>query len=105
MKPFRRIVLFASAGVLTLAGCAPLIAPESRTTNYACADGKGFRLLSAGDAATIEIDGMSFRLEEEQGAPGETNYSCSMLRLTKRGDVAQVEMDGRAHRERCIEIR
>jgi hypothetical protein len=57
MKPFRRIVLFASAGVLTLAGCAPLIAPESRTTNYACADGKGFRLLSAGDAATIEIDG------------------------------------------------
>lgn len=104
MKPYRPILLIASAGVLALAGCAQLSNPESRTTNYACADGNGFRLLSAGEAATIEIDGMSFRLEAEAGGPGETNYSCSMLRLTKRGDVAQVEMDGRVHRERCSEV-
>jgi hypothetical protein len=95
----------ALAGVLVLSGCAQLTAHEPRATDYACADGKGFRLLSAGEAATIEIDGMSFRLEAEAGGPGEANYRCSMLRLTKRGNVAQVEMDGRVHRERCIEMR
>lgn len=105
MKPFRRILSFALAGVLSLGGCARLAAPEARTSNYACADGKGFRLVSAGEAATIEIDGMSFRLDAEPGAPGETAYSCSMLRLTKRAGVAQVEMDGRLHRQRCIEVR
>lgn len=105
MKTFRSIPLFALASVLALSGCAQIIAHEPRTTNHVCADGKGFHLLSVGDAATIEIDGMSFRLEAEAGAAGETNYSCSMLRLTKRGDLARVEMDGRVHRERCIEVR
>lgn len=97
--------LFALAGLLALSGCAQLMAPETRTTNHVCADGKGFRLVSVGAATTIEIDGMSFPLEAEAGGPGETNYSCSMLKLTQRGDVAQVEMDGRLHRERCVEIR
>lgn len=105
MTTFRWIPLFVLAGVLLLSGCAQLTAPDPRTTNYSCADGKGFRLLSAGETATIEIDGMSFRLEAEAGAAGETNYSCSMLKLTKRGDLARVEMDGRVHRERCIEVR
>lgn len=105
MKTFHWIQLFTLASVLALSGCARLMVPEPRTTNYACADGKGFRLLSMGEAATIEIDGMSFRLEAEAGAAGETNYSCSMLTLTKRGDLAQVEMDGRVHRERCVEVR
>ena len=97
--------LLVLAAVLAIPGCAGLVAPELRTANYACADGKGFRLLVAGDAATIEIDGMSFRLDAEAAAAGEDSYSCSMLRLTKRGDVAQVEMDGRVHRDRCIEVR
>ena len=97
--------LLVLAAVLAIQGCAGLVAPEVRTTNYACADGKGFSLIVAGDAATIAIDGMSFRLDAEAAAAGEANYSCSMLRLTKRGDVAQVEMDGRVHRDRCIEVR
>ena len=97
--------LLGLAAALAISGCVGLVAPEPRTTNYACADGKGFSLLVAGDAATIEIDGMSFRLDAEAGAAGEANYSCSMLRLTQRGDVAQVEMDGRVHRERCIDVR
>lgn len=98
-------ILVVLAAVLAISGCAGLVAPEPRTTNYACADGKGFRLLVAGDAATIEIDGMSFRLDAEAAAAGESTYSCSMLRLTKRDDVAQVEMDGRVHREGCIDVR
>ena len=93
------------AAVLEIWGCAGLVAPEARTPNESCAEGKCFRLLSTGDAATIEIDGMSFRLDAQAAAAGEANYSCSMLRLTKRGDVAQVEMDGRVHRDRCIEVR
>ena len=100
MMALRSIPLFA----LALSGCASLLAPEPRATSYLCDDGKGFRLVTAGEATVIEIDGMSFRLDPEKAAAGEVNFSCGMLRVSTRGGFARVDMDGRTHREHCREI-
>ena len=87
--------------VLALSGCASLSAPEALTTEYICANGSGFRLETAGDATAIEISGMRFRLREQPGIGGETDYVCDMLKLSRNRDTMRVEMDGRPYLDQC----
>lgn len=83
-----------------LAACAPL-APQAVATSYACDEGKGFRLISAGTAKAIDINGMYFELEPAPSEVGETVYRCSMLELALRGDGARVAMEGRPYLAGC----
>jgi len=88
------------APLLALAACAPL-APQATATPWACEGGKGFRLISAGTATAIEINGMHFELEAAPGGAGETVYRCSMLEVSLREGSARVAMEGRPYLAGC----
>lgn len=92
---------FARALVLALAGCAPLPAPQGLTTEYVCANGSGFRLTTVADETAIEISGMRFRLQQQPGSGGETDYVCDMLKVTRNRDTLRVDMDGRPYLDQC----
>ncbi len=102
MTGSRRLAWFL---VLALSACAGLPAPETVTTEYVCANGAGFRLETAGDVTAIEISGMRFRLREQPGIGGETDYVCDMLTLTRNRDAVRVEMDGRPYLDQCRSTR
>lgn len=87
--------------LVALSGCAPLPAPEVPTTEYVCANGSGFLFTTAADATAIEISGMRFRLQEQPGSGGETNYVCDMLKVSRSRDTMRVEMDGRPYLDQC----
>lgn len=86
-----------------LAGCATHGAPEM--AEYACPDGRGFRLLTRGDDARIVLDGMKFDLRREATASGVTRYTCNMLSVELRSPDAEVDREGVPHLRQCRRVR
>lgn len=92
--------------IALLAGCAPVAPKPAVPVAYRCDGGREFALdvAPSGDAAVIDISGMSFRLFREPATTDGTRFSCSVLSVWRHGDMAEVQMEDAQFLTNCRPI-